>query len=128
MTENTQPDQEKKPDDDEPILEFTNEGTEASEEAGEPIDYAEDSDDYPDFDSVEDDFLDSLGMEIDVEYEEEAEPVDTVPAEGIDVSSEQLDAALERVIKTMFHDKIYSVLVEVNEKTASKAIERLKRS
>jgi hypothetical protein len=28
----------------------------------------------------------------------------------------------------MFHDKIYSVLVEVNEKTASKAIERLKRS
>ena len=128
MTENTQPDQKKKPDDDEPILEFTNEGTEASEEAGEPIDYAEDSDDYPDFDSVEDDFLDSLGMEIDVEYEEEAEPVDTVPAEGIDVSSEQLDAALERVIKTMFHDKIYSVLVEVNEKTASKAIERLKRS
>ena len=129
----------KKPDDDESVLELTNEVAEASEDAG---DHAEDTlattieldkgfDDYPDFDSVEDDFLDSLGMEIGAENEEdeeEAEPVDTVPAEGIVVSSEQLDAALERVIKTIFHDKIYSVLVEVNEKTASKAIERLKRS
>ena len=142
MSENNQPDQEKKPDNDEPILELTEAIDEASEDAGKPIDHAEDPlsatieleesfDDDLDIDHVEDDFVDSLGMEIgaeDEEDEEEAEPVDTVPAEGIVVSSEQLDAALERVIKTIFHDKIYSVLVEVNEKTASKAIERLKRS
>lgn len=141
MSKNDQPDQEKNPDDVEPILELTEEVAEASEDAGEPIDQVADPlaatldldegfDDDLDIDHGEDDFLDSLGMEIGAEDEEgeEAEPVDTVPAEGIDVSSEQLDAALERVIKTMFHDKIYSVLVEVNEKTASKAIERLKRS
>ena len=37
MSENNQPDQEKKPDD-ESILELTNEVAEASEDAGEPID------------------------------------------------------------------------------------------
>jgi hypothetical protein len=148
MTENNQPDQEKKPDDDEPILELTEEITEASDDAGESIDHAEDPlaatieldegfDDDLDVDPVEDDFVDSLGMEIGTEDEEDedeaepeetaAEPADTVPAEGIDISSEQLDAALERVIKNMFYDKIDSVLVEVIEKTVSKEIERLKK-
>jgi len=146
MSENNQPDQEIKPDDDEPILELTNEITEASEDAGEPIDHAEDPlaatieleegfDHGLDIDHVEDDFVDSLGMEIGTEDDEDeaepeetaAEPVDTVPAEGIDISSEQMDAALERVIKNMFYDKIDSLLVEVIEKTVSKEIERLKK-
>ncbi|MEE8430011.1 MAG: hypothetical protein V3S16_02065 [Candidatus Desulfatibia sp.] len=148
MTENNQPDQEKIPDDDEPILELTEEITAASDDDGESIDQAEDPlaatieldaglhDDLH-IDHEEDDFVDSLGMEIGAEDEEDedaaepeetaAEPADTVPAEGIDVSSEQLDAALERVIKNMFYDKIDSVLVEVIEKTVSKEIERLKK-
>ncbi len=148
MTENNQPDQGKTPDDDEPVLELTEEITAASDDAGESIDHAEDPlaatieldegfDDDLDVDPVEDDFVDSLGMEIGTEDEEDedeaepeetaAEPADTVPAEGIDISSEQLDAALERVIKNMFYDKIDSVLVEVIEKTVSKEIERLKK-
>ena len=148
MSENNQPDQEKKPDDDEPILELTEEITEASEDAGEPIDLAEDPlaatieleegfDDDLLIDHDQDDFVDSLGMEIGAEDEEDedttepeetaTEPADTVPAEGIDISSEQLDAALERVIKNMFYDKIDSLLVEVIEKTVSKEIERLKK-
>jgi hypothetical protein len=152
MSENNQPDQEINPDDDGPILELTEEVTEASEDAGEPIDHAEDPlaatieldegfdddlfDDDLDVDHEEDDFVDSLGMEIGTEDEEDeaepeettAEPTDTVTtAEGIDISGEQLDAALERVIKNMFYDKIDSILAEVIEKTVSKEIERLKK-
>lgn len=148
MTENNQPDQGKIPDDDEPILELTEEITAASDDAGESIDHAEDPlaatidldegfDDDLHIDHKEDNFVDSLGMEIGAKDEDDedatepeetaAEPTDTVPAEGIDVSGEQLDAALERVIKNMFYDKIDSVLVEVIEKTVSKEIERLKK-
>jgi hypothetical protein len=144
MSENNQPDQEKKLDDDESILDLTHEVAEASEDAGEPTDYAadtlaatmeldEDFDDDLDIDHEEDDFVDSLGMEIgtdDEEDDEEVEPeetADTVPTAGLDISSEQLDAALERVIKNMFYDKIDGLLVEVIEKTVSKEIERLKK-
>ncbi|MBW1753618.1 MAG: hypothetical protein JRJ46_11090 [Deltaproteobacteria bacterium] len=127
MSENNQPDQEKKPDDDEPILELT----EAT------IELEESFDDDLDIDHVEDDFVDSLGMEIDTvddedEYRAEPEetamePADTVSAEGIDISGEQLDAALERVIKNMFYDKIDGLLGEVIEKTVFKEIELLKK-
>ncbi len=151
MTENNQPDQGKTPDDDEPVLELTEEITAASDDAGEFIDHeeddfvdslgmeigTEDEDDEDAADHEEDDFVDSLGMEIGTEDEDDedaaepeetaAEPADTVPAEEIDVSSEQLDAALERVIKNMFYDKIDSVLAEVIEKTVSKEIARLKK-
>ena len=146
MNENNQPDQEKKPDDDELILELTEEVTEASEDADEPIDHAEDPlaatikleedfDDHLDIDHEEDDFVDSLGMEIGTEDEEDeaepeetaTEPADTVPAEGLEISGEQLDAALERVIKNMFYDKIDSLLGDVIEKTVSKEIELLKK-
>jgi hypothetical protein len=138
MSENNQPDQEKKPDDDESVLELTDEVAEASEEAEDPlaaaIELDEAFDDDFDVDQEEDDFVDSLGMEIGTEYDEDedeetaAEPADTSPpAEGIDISSEQLDTALERVIKNMFYDKIESLLVELIEKTVSKEIERLKK-
>lgn len=134
MSENNQPDQEKKPDDDESVLELTDEVAEASEEAEDPlaaaIELDEGFDDDLDVDHEEDDFVDSLGMEIGTEFDEDEaeETADTSPlAEGIDISSEQLDAALERVIKNMFYDKIDNLLVEVIEKTVSKEIERLKK-
>ena len=154
MSENNQPNQENKPEDDELILELTEEVAEASEDTGEPVEHAVDPltatieldegfdddldfDDHLDVDHEEDDFVDSLGMEIGTEDDEDEygaepeetadEPADTVPAEGIDISNEQLDAALERVIKNMFYDKIDSLLVEVIEKTVSKEIERLKK-
>ena len=46
--------------------------------------------------------------------------------EPIPLSSEQVDAALERVIKKMYADKIDSILTEVIEKTVTKEIEQLK--
>jgi hypothetical protein len=46
--------------------------------------------------------------------------------ETIRLSPEQVDEALERVIKKMYADKIDSILTEVIEKTVTKEIERLK--
>lgn len=46
--------------------------------------------------------------------------------EPIPLSPEQVDEALERVIKKMYADKIDSMLTEVIKKTVTKEIERLK--
>jgi len=46
--------------------------------------------------------------------------------EFIPLSPEQVDEALERVIKKMYADRIDSILTEVIEKTVTKEIERLK--
>jgi len=46
--------------------------------------------------------------------------------EPIPLSPEQVDEALERVIKKMYADKIDSMLTEVIEKTVTKEIQRLK--
>jgi hypothetical protein len=56
--------------------------------------------------------------------QEAATPSDT--PEPITLSTEQVDEALERVIKKMYADKIDSMLTEVIEKTVTKEIERLK--
>ena len=69
----------------------------------------------------ENDLVDSMGLELDSEKDVSED------LSGIgDVSDEQIDAALERVIKKMFHEKIDRLLVEVIEKTVKKEIERLK--
>jgi len=67
------------------------------------------------------DFADSLGMEL---SSSEDVSKDLSGVEG--VSEEAVEAALERVIKKMFYEKIDRVLVEVIEKTVTKEIERLK--
>ena len=69
----------------------------------------------------ENNLVDSMGMELD----SETDVAEDLSGIG-DVSEEQIDAALERVIKKMFHEKIDRLLVEVIEKTVKKEIERLK--
>jgi len=56
-------------------------------------------------------------------YEKETASDAPVP---IPLSPEQVDEALERVIKKMYADKIDSILTEVIEKTVTKEIEQLK--
>jgi hypothetical protein len=70
---------------------------------------------------LKNDIADSLGMELD---SSEDDSKDLFGLE--DVSEEAVEAALERVIKKMFYEKIDRVLVEVIEKTVTKEIERLK--
>jgi len=71
--------------------------------------------------SVKDDFADSLGIEI-----ETGDDILEGSLEAGRVSDEQIAAALERVIKKMFYEKIDGILVEVIEKTVKREIERLK--
>ena len=132
------------PEDDEPILDLTDEVIDTPEAAEEIIDLIDEVDplavadelehafdDDLGIDHEEDDFVDSLGMEINEEADVEIvsgadKAAGTALPEGTDISGAQLDAALERVVRKMFYDKIDRVLVEVIEKTVTKEIERLK--
>jgi len=71
--------------------------------------------------ALSDDFVDSLGMELDSK-----EDISEDVLESEKVSDAQMEAALERVIKKMFYEKIDGILVEVIEKTVTREIERLK--
>jgi len=142
MNENNQPDQssEKKATKiDEPILDLTETvgGTqESGGDASTEVDplaatIVDDGfDDQFDDDQDDDDFVDSLGMEIGVEDDEEedssAPGFETDELSFADVSPEQLDAALERVIQKMFYDRIDRILVNVIEKRVKMEIDRIK--
>jgi len=125
---------------DEEIIDLMDTVEETSIEPGDP---SPESDDIPDLESdlfegtidfdakfdqevsmdpsLKDDFADSLGIEL--------ETGDDIPEGSLEagrVSDEQIEAALERVIKKMFYEKIDGILVEVIEKTVKREIERLK--
>jgi hypothetical protein len=69
------------------------------------------------------DFTDSLGIELGSEEDAKENLFDPHK-----VSNEQIDAALERVIKKMFYEKIDRLLVDTIEKTVTKEIEKLKKA
>ena len=88
----------------------------------EPIDFEEELNQEVSIDpSLKDDIVDSLGIEL-----ETGEDIQEGSLEADRVSNEQIEAALERVIKKMFYEKIDGILVEVIEKTVKSEIERLK--
>ena len=118
---------------DEEIIELTDVVDESPLEAEEEtLEITDDPDDAADEDldfgdNDEDDFVSSMGVEI--EPEEDSEELDTISAQGqapVSVTSEQIEEALEGVIKKMFSEKIESILVEVIEKAVAKEIARLK--
>ena len=59
-------------------------------------------------------------------FGEGREPDPAGPAPGVRLSDEQVEAAVERVIRKMYADKIDAILVEAIEKTVSEEIDRLK--
>ncbi len=72
---------------------------------------------------LKDDFADSLGVEFD-SNEDTSEDL----FEADKVSDEQVEAALERVIKKVFYEKIDRLLAGAIEKTVITEIERLKKA
>lgn len=118
-----------KPQEDEKIIELADETTgEVSDLEGDPIEPIFILDDELDSEfamdeSIEDDLMGTLGMELDLESE-------TVEKEELpeakDISDEQVEAALERVIRKMFYEKIDHILADVIDKTVSREIETLK--
>jgi len=131
------------------LVESIGDTPEEIEEIGEPIletvEDSQDIDDTPEFEdnliveavdfddkfetvslvpeALKDDFADSLGVELDSN-----EDISKNTLEAEYVSDEQVEAALERVIKKLFYEKIDRLLVETIEKTVAKEIERLKRA
>ncbi len=118
---------------DEEIIELTDVIDESPlETEDQPFELTDEPDDAIDedlmLDEDEDDFVSSLGVEIDTE-EESAEEFDTisVPEQApVSVTTEQVEEALERVVKKMFSEKIDGILIEVIEKAVAKEIDRLK--
>jgi hypothetical protein len=49
-----------------------------------------------------------------------------IGSESLSIPQDQLEQALERVIKKLYADKIETILVEVIEKTVKAEIERVK--
>lgn len=74
-------------------------------------------------DVLKDDFADSLGIELDSEEDAQKNLFDADKVTG-----EQVEAALEGVIKKMFYEKIDRLLVDTIEKTVTREIERLKKA
>ena len=87
------------------------------------------SKDFPIEPQEEEDELGQLIADVVEDSQQEAayekETASDAPA-PIPLSPEQVDEALERVIKKMYADKIDSILTEVIEKTVTKEIEQLK--
>jgi hypothetical protein len=118
---------------DEEIIELTDVIDESPlETEDQPFELTDEPDDAIDedlmLDEDEDDFVSSLGVEIDTE-EESSEELDTisVPEQApVSVTPEQVEEALERVIKKMFSEKIEGILIGVIEKAVAKEINRLK--
>lgn len=132
MADQKQPDKKinnPKSQEDEKIIELADETTgEVSDLEGDPIEPIFILDDELDSEfamdeSIEDDLMGTLGMELDLESE-------TVEKEELpeakDISDEQVEAALERVIRKMFYEKIDHILADVIDKTVSREIETLK--
>ena len=76
----------------------------------------------------DDDFVDSLGMDLESDETDPGAAVQEDLAEQavVSLTPQQLEAALERVIEKMFSEKIEKILSEVIEKTVTREIEKLK--
>jgi hypothetical protein len=128
-------------DDEEKIVETTDWVTDNSDETkgipdfDEALSFDHALDENLEMSEDEDDFVDSLGMDLDSEAEAseahpevsiEAEPAEVDLPESVTVSTSQLEEALERVIEKMLSAKIERILSEVIEKAVTKEMEKLK--
>jgi hypothetical protein len=115
--------------------------TSATEAAAFPdreIRIGDDIDDEIEFDEGEqDDFVNSLGMDLETDtaisqLPEENEPIaESAPAEiapitADAISSDQIEAAIERVIMKILPEKIDSILSAAIEKTLTREIDKIK--
>ena len=98
----------------------------------------DDIDDEMDFDEgAQDDFVNSMGMDLETDSaisqlpEEngpmpEPEPTETAPITTDAISSDQIEAAIERVIMKILPEKIDSILSAAIEKTLTREIDKIK--
>jgi len=102
------------------------------------IQIGDDLADEPDLDEdVPDDFVDSLGMDLETnsaihqipdenEVVSTTEPNESAPIISARVSSDQIEAAIERVIMKILPEKIDGILSAAIERTLTREIEKIK--
>ncbi|MDH3357404.1 MAG: hypothetical protein OEM06_08080, partial [Desulfobacteraceae bacterium] len=144
--------EEQKPTEDDTYIDLTvkiSESPQEIEDIGEPISEAADaSNEFDDIDDLDNDliketddftdefdtdsivdeasdydFADSIGIELDSK-----EDISGDRFEADTITDEKIEAALERVIKKMFYEKIDRLLVEAIEKTVTRETEKLKKA
>ena len=90
----------------------------------ETIDFTDELDASPTMDdALKDDFAGSLGVELDTK-----DDISGDIFESDKITDEKFEAALERVIKKVYHEKIDRLLLEAIEKTVTREIEKLKKA
>lgn len=102
------------------------------------IKIGDDIDDELDFDEgIQDDFVNSMGVDLETDsaisqlpeaHEPllELAPAETAPSTTDVISSDQIEAAIERVIMKILPEKIDSILTAAIEKTLTREIEKIK--
>jgi len=102
------------------------------------IKIGDDIDDELDFDEgAQDDFVNSLGMDLETDsaisqLPQEQEPLpepapaETAPGTTAAISSDQIEAAIERVVMKILPEKIDRILTAAIEKTLTREIEKIK--
>lgn len=100
-----------------------------SDKTGDDLSYDDGFDDETVRSEDADDFVHSLGMELDSELDAAGEAValgsKNTPAASL--SPEQIEAAVERVLVRILPDRIESILVETIERVVSQEIKKVKR-
>ena len=90
----------------------------------ETVDFTDELDASPTMDdALKDDFAGSLGVELDTK-----DDISGDIFESDKITDEKFEAALERVIKKVYHEKIDRLLLEAIEKTVTREIEKLKKA
>ena len=90
----------------------------------ETVDFTDELDASPTMDdALKDDFAGSLGVELDTK-----DDISGDTSESDKITDEKFEAALERVIKKVYHEKIDRLLLEAIEKTVTREIEKLKKA
>ena len=90
----------------------------------ETIDFTDELDIPPTMDDAsKDDFAGSLGVELDTK-----DDISGDTSESDKITDEKFEAALERVIKKVYHEKIDRLLLKAIEKTVTREIEKMKKA
>jgi hypothetical protein len=124
---------------DEEIVELTDAVVDAAEtdeaEVGEAIESVEqleafaldyEIDEAEEMDHDDDDFADSLGYDLESEPDDEEASDEAAVTEELSIPTDQLEAALERVLEKLLSDKLEQIVNDVLEKAVTKEMDRLK--
>jgi hypothetical protein len=114
------------PETEENVIEFSGAPADVAPPASEEVD-AFALDEVLESEAIEEpeqDFADDIGLAL--EEEDDGVPAVQAPSGPVDVTADQVEAAVERVLERLFSEKIEAMIGDAIEKAVSKEIEALK--